>query len=144
MSGFKPETTTKSKNTAISLFDSTKSRLIKNLKIQLKCAEGMVSGNIYYESVMKTVTDQNGRQKIVPLRYSPKRWYWRGRDGNVSFCLRIFNKRLEIENGETDIFVGKDNELPGIVKLILDAVIAGEYDKYLRQALAQRQERNAR
>lgn len=124
-------------------FHSTKTRLIENLETQLKCAEAMLKGQSYTVPSTKTVTDEKGVKKTVNVPHAPRHWYWRDRSGNVRFCLRVFNKRLEFEKGKTDILVGKDSELPKTVKAILQATNAGEFDPHIKQLLAERSKRKA-
>ncbi len=124
-------------------FLSAKTRLVENLQTQLKCAEAMVKGQAFTVPSNKTVTNDQGEKETVTVPHAPRHWYWRDSSGNVRLCIRIFNKRVEFEAGKTDIFVGKDTELPKTVKAVLDAVTAGEFDPHLKQALAERQKRKA-
>jgi len=125
-------------------FSSAKSRLLQNLEIQLKCAEAMVKGESYTVPVTKTVTEDDGTKKTVNINHAPRHWYWRDKSGNVRFCIRIFNKRIEFEEGKTDVLVGKDMELPKTVKAVLEAANSGEFDPHIKKALAERQKRNAK
>ena len=68
---------------------------------------------------------------------------WRDREGNVRFCIRVFNKRMEFEEGKTDILVGKDTDLPKTVKAVIEATMVGEFDSHLKEAIAQRQKRKS-
>ena len=124
-------------------FQSAKTRLVQNLETQLKCAEAMVKGEAYTVPSTKTVTDEDGVKKTVNVPHAPRHWYWRDREGNVRFCIRVFNKRIEFEQGKTDILVGKDAELPKTVKAVIEAANAGEFDLQLKLALGQRQKRKA-
>ncbi len=124
-------------------FQSAKTRLVENLQTQLKCAEAMLKGEAYTVPSTKTVTDADGVKKTVNVPHAPRHWYWRDRDGHVRFCIRVFNKRIEFEEGKTDIFVGKDTDLPKTVKAVIEAANAGEFDPHLKQAVAQRQKRKA-
>ena len=126
------------------LFKQAKVRLIQNLETQLKCAEAMVRGEAYTVPVTHTVTDQNGQKKQVQIGRAPRHWYWRDKTGNVRFCVRVFNKRIEFEAGKTDVFVGKDAELPKTVKAVLEAANAGEFDPHIKKALAERQTRSSK
>jgi hypothetical protein len=124
-------------------FQSAKSRLVENLQTQLKCADAMVKGEAYTVPSTKTVTGEDGVKKTVNVQHAPRHWYWRDQSGQVRFCIRVFNKRIEFEQGKTDILVGKDANLPKIVKAIIEAANAGEFDPHLKQVLAQRQKRKS-
>ena len=125
-------------------FSSAKSRLLQNLETQLKCAEAMVKGESYTVPVTKTVTAEDGTKNTININHAPRHWYWRDKSGNVRFCIRIFNKRIEFEEGKTDVLVGKDMELPKTVKAVLEAANSGEFDPHIKKALAERQKRNAK
>jgi hypothetical protein len=88
--------------------------------------------------------DEDGHKVRKPVQYPVRHWYWRDHEGKVRFCIRVFNKRLEIEKGKTDIIVGKDKDLPALVKSLLDAANAGEFDLHLKQAIAQRQKQKSK
>ena len=120
-------------------FQSAKTRLVQNLETQLKCAEAMVKGESYTVPSTKTVTDADGVKKTVTVPHAPRHWYWRDREGNIRFCIRVFNKRMEFEEGKTDILVGKDSELPKTVKAVIEAANLGEFDPHLKRLLEKRQ-----
>ena len=123
-------------------FRSAKTRLIQNLETQLKCAEAMVKGEVHMETRIEIV-EENGQKIRKPTKYPLRHWYWRDSEGKVRFCIRVLNKRLEIEKSKTDIIVGKDEELPKAVKSLLDAANAGEFDPHIKKAVEQRQKRKA-
>ena len=125
-------------------FTSAKTRLIQNLETQLKCAEAMVKGESYTVPGTKTVTEADGTKKTININHAPRHWYWRDKAGNVRFCVRVFNKRIEFEAGKTDVLVGKDVELPKTVKAVLEAANAGEFDPHIKKALADRQKRSSK
>lgn len=124
-------------------FRSAKTRLIQNFETQLKCAEAMVSGEVYMEARIETV-EENGTKVRKPIKHPVRHWYWRDTEGNVRFCIRVLNKRIGIDQGKTDIIVGKDENLPKTVKSLLDTVNAGDFDEHLKLAVAQRKKRNSR
>lgn len=123
-------------------FRSAKTRLIQNLETQLKCAEAMVKGETYMLARMETV-EENGTKVRKPVNRPVRHWYWRDSEGMVRFCIRVLNKRIEVDQGKTDIIVGKDENLPKTVKSLLDAVNAGDFDEHVKLAVAQRKKRKA-
>lgn len=123
-------------------FRSAKTRLIQNLETQLKCAEAMVNGEIYMETRIDTV-EENGTKVRKPVQHPIRHWYWRDSGGQVRFCIKVLNKRIEIEKGKTDILIGKDEDLPKAAKSLLAAVNTGEFDGHLKHAVAERQKRKA-
>lgn len=123
-------------------FRSAKTRLIQNLETQLKCAEALVSGEVYMETRIETV-EENGTKVRKSVKHPIRHWYWRDSEGNVRFCIKVLNKRIELENNKTDIIVGKDENLTKTVKSLLDAANAGDFDEHLKHAVAQRKKRKA-
>ena len=123
-------------------FRSAKTRLIQNLETQLKCAEAMVKGETYMLARMETV-EENGTKVRKSIKRPVRHWYWRDSEGNVRFCIKVLNKRIEIDTNKTDIIVGQDENLPKTVKSLLDAVNAGEFDQHVKHVVAQRKKRKA-
>ncbi|MBT3602856.1 MAG: hypothetical protein HN521_07300, partial [Candidatus Latescibacteria bacterium] len=109
------------------LFCSAKTRLIQNLETQLKCAEAMVKGEIYTVPSTKFATGKNATKKAINIPRAPRHWYWRDQNGDVRFCIRVFNKRIEIEKGQTDIIVGKDQDLPKAISSLLQTAMIGGF-----------------
>jgi len=123
-------------------FRSAKTRLIQNLETQLKCAEAMIKGETYMQARMETV-EENGTKVRKTVNRPIRHWYWRDGEGRVRFSIRVLNKRIEIDQGKTDIIVGRDENLPKTVKSLLDALNAGEFDEHVKFAVADREKRKA-
>ena len=117
-------------------FQSAKTRLVQNLETQLKCAEAMVKGESYTVPSTKTVTDADGVKKTVTVPHAPRHWYWRDREGNIRFCIRVFNKRMEFEEGKNAIELSSKEELEPTLQDIKKAVNNEEFDKLLEEQLA--------
>ena len=90
----------------------------------------MVAGETYLVTKMQTV-EENGQKVRKPVERPIKHWYWRDSTGAVRFAVRVSNKRIELSKGKTDIIVGKDAELPNVIKKLIEAVNAGELDKVI-------------
>lgn len=123
--------------TKLTPLQRAKSKLIQNLKQQLASAEAMVDGKPFM--VPRTITiEEDGVRVRKQVNKPIKTWYWRDLAGQVRFSVRVANKAVEIEKGKTDIIVGKDEDLPETVTKVLKAVEAGELDKVLTAAVAQK------
>lgn len=68
-----------------------------------------------------------GERYQVLVKVPLQKWYWRDGEGNVRFCLRVGNKRIELEVGKTDIVVGDDRQLPSVIEKCTLAAKAGEF-----------------
>ncbi len=109
-----------------------RTRLIAALKEQLKAAEAMVSGETYTITKMRWETnDDTGERVRVPIQVPLRKWYWRDVEGKVRFCLRVGNKRLELQKGKTNIIVGDDKCLPAVIEKCILAAEAGELDQVI-------------
>jgi len=109
-----------------------RARLIEALKEQLKAAEAMVAGEAYMITKMKWQTnDDTGERVRAPIQVPLRKWYWRDAEGQVRFCMRVGNKRLELQKGKTNIIVGKDIDLPSVIQTCIAAVESGELDKVI-------------
>ena len=77
--------------------------------------------------------------KEVPVRFLP--WWWRDEAGKLMLTLRYGSKRIELKPGKPAIEVGEDAALVPTLKLIREAVAAGELDKLLVAAKEHRRRR---
>jgi len=116
-----------------------RSRLILALNEQLKSAEAMVAGEIYQQTRMRWQNnDDTGERVRVAQKVPIRKWYWRDAEGKVRFCLRVGNKRLELQKGKTNIVAGEDKELPAIIQTCIQAAEAGEFDTAIGFIVEQR------
>ena len=74
--------------------------------------------------------------KEVPVRFRP--WSWTDENGKVMLEVRYGNKRLEIKPKKAAIEVGEMSNLVPTLKLLKEAVEAGELDKVLTAAKEER------
>ena len=117
-------------------FDNAKRNLITNLNRQLAAANAMVKGETYTETRSEYVEGSDGQRTKQEIQKPIRKWYWRDYDGKVRFSLRVRNKAVEIEKGKTDILVGEDKQLPNAIKLLIEAVSAGELDMQIKTHIA--------
>jgi hypothetical protein len=116
-----------------------RSRLILALNEQLKAAEAMVAGEIYQQTRMRWQNnDDTGERVRVAQKMPIRKWYWRDAEGKVRFCLRVSNKRLELQKGKTNIVVGDDKELPAVIQTCIEAAEDGEFDEAIGLIVEQR------
>ncbi len=66
-------------------------------------------------------------QKTVPVRP----WWKQSLDGKVMFFVRSGLRRIEFEKGKSAIVVSGVDELPKLIKGLIDAAMTGELDHLL-------------
>jgi hypothetical protein len=66
-------------------------------------------------------------QKVVPVRP----WWKQSLDGKVMLTVRSGLRRIEFEKGKTAIIVSSMDELPKLIKGLMDAAQTGELDHLL-------------
>lgn len=113
---------------------AARTRILGHLGTQLKCAEAMVNGSEFMVTHNVQVTDpETGKKETKQIKKPVRKWYWRDPEGNVRMVVKNGNKAMEIGDGKTNIIVGKDDDLPGIVKKVMEAVEAGELDAQIKK-----------
>ena len=106
-----------------------RNKCVVKLAEQLEMAEAELAGKTFERMKRAWVTDENGDRKKVERPARLKKWYVKDATGNV--VLRVFygSKAVELQKGgKNAIEVGELSKLPAVLKMIKDAVIAGELD----------------
>jgi len=119
--------------------DLLRNKLIARLLEQKELVEADLKGEQLTKTRFKFVTDsETGETKRVEVQKQLRRWWWKDEDGQVNLTLRYGNKALAIADGKSTIEIGTLDKLPKIIDTIIEAVKAGELDKQLNAAMAER------
>ena len=119
--------------------DLLRNKLITRLLEQKELVEADLKGEQLFKTRFKFVTDsETGETKRVEVQKQLRRWWWKDEDGKVNLALRYGNRPLAIANGKSTIEIGTLDKLPKIIETIIEAVKAGELDKQLNAAMAER------
>ena len=119
--------------------DLLRNKLITRLLEQKELVEADLKGEQLTKTRFKFVTDsETGESKRVEFQKQLRRWWWQDEDGQVNLTLRYGNRPLAIANGKSTIEIGTMDKLPKIIETIIEAVKAGELDKQLNAAMAER------
>ena len=119
--------------------DILRNKLITRLLEQRELVEADLKGEQLFKTRFKFVTDsETGETKRVEVQKQLRRWWWKDEDGQVMLTLRYGNKPLAIADGKSTLEIGTMDKLPKIVDTIIEAVKAGELDKPLNAAMAER------
>ena len=114
-------------------------KMLDAIDIQTAMAEAEQAGQPYVKRAMRFVTDKETGERVkkeVPIRV--RSWSWKDGDGRLMLDVRYGNRRLEIKPGKTAIEIGDAGNLVPTLKLLADAVKAGELDKELLAAKSKR------
>jgi hypothetical protein len=119
--------------------DALRNKLIARLLEQKELVEADLKGELLTKTRFKFVTDsETGENKRVEVQKQLRRWWWTDEDGQVMLTLRYGNKPLAITGDKSTIEIGTLDKLPKIIDTIVEAVKAGELDKQLNAAVAER------
>ena len=119
--------------------DAQRNKLITRLLEQKELVEADLKGELISKTRFKFVTDsETGESKRVEVQKQLRRWWWNDEDGQVMLTLRYGNKPLAITGDKSTIEIGTLDKLPKIIETIIEAVKAGELDKQLNAAMAER------
>ena len=119
--------------------DVLRNKLITRLLEQKELVEADLKGVLISKTRFKFVTDsETGESKRVEVQKQLRRWWWNDEDGQVMLTLRYGNKPLAIADSKSTIEIGTLDKLPKIIETIIEAVKAGELDKQLNAAMAER------
>ncbi len=119
--------------------DLLRRKLITRLLEQKELVEADLKGEHITKTRFKFVTDsETGETKRVEVQKQLRRWWWKDEDGDVMLTLRYGNRPLAITGDRSTIEIGTLDKLPKIIDTIIEAVKAGELDKQLNAAMAER------
>jgi hypothetical protein len=114
-------------------------KMLDAIDIQIAVAESDQTGEPYVRRATRYITDDATGERVkkeVPIRI--RRWWWKDADGRIMLDVRYGNRRIELKAGKTAIDVGEIDNLIPTLKLLAEAVTAGELDKLLQEAKSSR------
>ena len=109
-----------------------RAKVIAKLQEQLKLAEAALGGPAYERQRWKWSTDENGEKVKVPRPIRIKTWWHDTPAGALQFGLRYGSAPLEIQKGKTAVEVGKLEELPDVIRALMQAITDGELDAAIK------------
>lgn len=113
-------------------------KFLSAIDLQIAAAEARSQGEPFIRRGKRWIPDASGEKvlKEVPLRFLS--WWWQDEAGKLMLTLRYGSKRIELKAGKPAIEVGDEAQLVPTLKLVREAVAAGELDKLLMTAKGQR------
>ena len=96
---------------------------------QIEFAQAKLDGKLYAPMKQRTVKDEEtGEIKSVQVAKRVKEWWFTAGNGKLCVSLRYGAKVVEIEKGKTAVELASDKELVATLKVLRQAVNAGELD----------------
>ena len=87
----------------------------------------------YQPTTKKWVTDADGERKRVDVPKRVKRWWGKDANGNTVLTIRYGSKPLELAKGKQAIKLASNDDVVKTLKVIAEAVEAGELDSVIEQ-----------
>lgn len=109
-----------------------RTKVVTKLQEQLKLAEAALGGPTYERHRWKWDLDENGQKVRMPRAIKIKPWWDETHSGALQFGLRYGSAPLEIQKGKTAVEVGKLEELPGVIRALMQAIADGELDAAIK------------
>jgi len=125
------------KPAAVSPTQQRRLKLIRRLREQIQLAEAVEAGTSYIPTRTRSVIDSDtGLRRSVSVPKRVKAWWTALESGKVVLTVRYGSRLIEFSKGKAAIEVASIQQLSPTLKVICDAVAAGELDAQLESASA--------
>ena len=105
-----------------------RAKLLDKLTEQHDLADAMIAGTTHSATREVWVKDDAGNKTRVTRAKRMRSWFWLNTDGKWLLEVRYGARVLELSKGKRAIEVGAHAELPAVIRVIQEAVRAGELD----------------
>ena len=105
-----------------------RAKLLEKLDDQLGMVQALIDGEVYTRMRRVWRTDENGQRVLVERPKRTRPWYWMSGAGGCYFQVWYGSKVLELKPGMTAVQVGTKEELPDVIRSVMEAVKFGELD----------------
>lgn len=112
-------------------------KLLEKLDEQLDMVQALIDGEVYAKTQVRYVKNAEGQRVPVERTKRVRAWYWMSGAGTCYFQVWYGSKVIELRPGLTAISSAKREELPAVIRAVIDAVQAGELDAQI-EAVAER------
>ncbi len=114
-------------------------RLSEAVDLQIAAVKAEIAGSTFTRKVERYITDSaTGERAKATVDGRFRRWWWTSENGKVLLEVKYANKPLEMRAGKRTIEVGNIENLIPTLERLKSAIVAGELDKSLSNALALR------
>jgi hypothetical protein len=111
-----------------------RNKLTKHLLLQIELARAAQEGRTFTQSVMQTVTDEEGLRKSREIQKKVRQWWWTQDSGKLALSIRYGSKTIPLTPKANAVEVGSLAELISTLDIIRAAVDAGELDAQIETA----------
>jgi len=103
-------------------------KLPEKLDDQLVMVQALISGEVFSRNRPIWQTNDEGQRVLVdrPKRMRP--WYWMSWAGGCYFSIWYDSKVLELKPGMAAVQINRREDLPDVIRAIMDTVRQGELD----------------
>lgn len=105
-----------------------RAKLLEKLDDQLGMVQALIDGEVYTRMRRVWRTDENGQRVLVERPKRSRPWYWMSGAGGCYFQVWYGSKVLELKPGMTAVQVATKEELPDVIRSVMEAVKFGELD----------------
>jgi hypothetical protein len=106
-------------------------KLISAIETQIAIAKADAAGQTLNLTRKRRVKDEaSGRAEVKETPLPLRRWWWQDVSGSVHLSIKSAGKTLEFAPGKSAIEVGPIEELSNKLAVVLEAVRAGELDRF--------------
>ncbi|MDQ2102111.1 DUF6641 family protein [Azospirillum isscasi] len=113
-------------------------KLLDALVLQIEAATATIKGEVFIRRVGRWVNvDGTKERRDVPVRFRP--WWWKDEAGTIHLHIHYGNRPLELKPGKSVITVGAMDRLVPVLEQVRQAIMAGELDRSMTEAVARRQ-----
>ena len=118
--------------------EQRRAKLLAKLTEQHDLAEAMIAGTTLTATRDVWVKDDAGNKTRVTKAKRVRSWFWLNTDGKWLLEVRYGSKPLELSKGKRAIEMGARGELTATIRVIQEAVRAGELDAQIEAVAAMR------
>ena len=105
-----------------------RAKLLEKLDDQLGMIQALIDGETYTRTRKVWRENEAGERVLVERVKRTRPWYWMSGAGGCYFQVWYGSKVLELKPGMTAVQVGTKEELPDVIRSIMEAVKFGELD----------------
>lgn len=106
-------------------------KLLDKLNEQMQ----LVEDSTYQPTTKKWVTDEDGERKRVEVPKRLKSWWGKDANGNTVLTVRYGSKPLELAKGKQAVKIASNDDVAKTLRVITEAVEAGELDSIIEQQI---------
>ena len=105
-----------------------RAKLLEKLGEQLAMVEAQIAGENFTRHRRVWQTDENGLRTLIERVKRTRPWYWMTGTGGCFLSVWYGSKVLELKPGMTAIQVNRREDLPDVIREVIEAVKQGELD----------------